>query len=264
MNEHDRFMFVNGSGASPKSYSFMPKQLNIGYRNFSTKTAIDTVYDHERIINNDVGDDDAVGSTSEEDINNDESLIDHYESLIKTGEVTHDPHQIRALQVLDRLRKECLPHFKELSTQNEESLNNNGDGTEKEESWSMTNLFSLTPSWVNPSMGENDSTTDTKSAPKGVYLHGGVGCGKTYCMNLFYDSLPPHMEKQKVHFHKFMLNIHRQMHKAKMIHKLQGDAVIAYVIQKTLSDGKILCFDEFQVTDVADGEKMNHIICLIH
>ena len=54
------------------------------------------------------------------------------------------------------------------------------------------------------------------------------------------------------------------MHKAKMIHKLQGDAVIEYVIQKTLSDGKILCFDEFQVTDVADGEKMNHIICLIH
>lgn len=71
-------------------------------------------------------------------------------------------------------------------------------------------------------------------------------------MNLFFDSLPP-MEKQKVHFHKFMLNIHKQLHNAKMIQKLQGDEVFDYVIQSTLSKGKILCFDEFQVTDVADA-----------
>ena len=72
----------------------------------------------------------------------------------------------------------------------------------------------------------------TRNLPKGIYLHGGVGCGKTFCMNLFYDSLPfPVCEigvtrnenstsgatkttvicKQKVHFHKFMLDIHKQV-----------------------------------------------------
>ena len=98
--------------------------------------------------------------------------------------------------------------------------------------------------------------------PRGVYLHGGVGCGKTYCMDLFYNSLPSTTTtgkkkkkyKQKVHFHKFMLNIHKQMHSAKMVNGLQGDYVFEHVIQSTLKAGKILCFDEFQVTDIADGK----------
>ncbi|EED87509.1 predicted protein, partial [Thalassiosira pseudonana CCMP1335] len=89
--------------------------------------------------------------------------------------------------------------------------------------------------------------------PKGVYLHGGVGCGKTYCMNLFYDALPSDASKQKVHFHKFMLNVHKQMHKAKMINKLQGDAILENVLQTILEEGKVICFDEFQVTDIADA-----------
>ena len=55
-------------------------------------------------------------------------------------------------------------------------------------------------------------------------------------------------KKQKVHFHKFILNVHKQTHTAKMIQKLVGDDV-----QSILKNGKILCFDEFQVTDVADA-----------
>eukprot|EP00584_Thalassiosira_punctigera_P013019 CAMPEP_0172556732 /NCGR_PEP_ID=MMETSP1067-20121228/68510_1 /TAXON_ID=265564 ORGANISM="Thalassiosira punctigera, Strain Tpunct2005C2" /NCGR_SAMPLE_ID=MMETSP1067 /ASSEMBLY_ACC=CAM_ASM_000444 /LENGTH=440 /DNA_ID=CAMNT_0013345617 /DNA_START=568 /DNA_END=1890 /DNA_ORIENTATION=- len=176
-------------------------------------------------------------------------LLEHYESLTQTGEVMRDPHQIIALEELERLRKECVPYFKDLNGKKDDD---SGDSIEN--SWS-TSLFSLTPSWANPSTGGNISKAQHPSItpPKGIYLHGGVGCGKTYCMDLFYDALPSMMEKQKVHFHKFMLNIHRQMHKAKMIQKLQGDEVIEYVIQSTLSEGKILCFDEFQVTDVADA-----------
>jgi len=59
--------------------------------------------------------------------------------------------------------------------------------------------------------------------------------------------------KQKVHFHKFMLNIHKSLHTAKTIHNLQGDAAISHVVSSTLSHGKIICFDEFQVTDIADA-----------
>jgi len=209
---------------------------------------IDSVHDNRTSHEDDtvaIGDSTAENNSIENDKK--ESLLEHYESLIQSGEVTRDPHQIQALKELDRLREECLPYCKELNEKNNEKSSKSSNGNE--ESWSMTSLFSLTPSWANPSTGD---TTKTEQ-PTGVYLHGGVGCGKTYCMNLFFDSLPPSMEKQKVHFHKFMLNIHKQMHNAKMIQKLQGDDVFDYVIQSTLSKGKILCFDEFQVTDVADA-----------
>jgi len=211
----------------------------------------------------------------------DEGLLQHYESLVQSGEVTRDIHQIQALKVLDRLRAECLPYFAELdeNTNNGDSSSSSSssssvDNAKEEEdssSWLSTSLFSLTPSWANPSMGgiattnnsqqynQTQQPTKDNPPPRGVYLHGGVGCGKTYCMNLFHDSLQSLSSSssssniQKVHFHKFMLNIHKQMHIAKMIQKLQGDAVIEYVISSTISQGKILCFDEFQVTDVADA-----------
>ncbi|KAL9187059.1 hypothetical protein ACHAXT_010779 [Thalassiosira profunda] len=179
---------------------------------------------------------------------NGQSLLQHYEALVQTGEVTRDPHQIVALAELDRLREECLAYLEETNiTADKGNTDNNGS----DDPWSMTGLFSMTPSWANPSL--TNATQIQRIPPKGVYLHGGVGCGKTYCMNLFYDSLPDDVDKQKVHFHKFMLGVHKRMHRAKMVRKLQGDAVIEYVIQSTLREGKVLCFDEFQVTDVADA-----------
>ena len=58
------------------------------------------------------------------------------------------------------------------------------------------------------------STSWFSEAPRGVYVHGGVGCGKTFCMNLFYDMLETE-NKQKVHFHKFMLSVHQEMLQAR-------------------------------------------------
>mmetsp|Transcript_14794 Transcript_14794/g.32142 ORF Transcript_14794/g.32142 Transcript_14794/m.32142 type:complete len:560 (-) Transcript_14794:358-2037(-) len=246
---------TNLSMGMSKKYSLAMK------RNLSTKSnnkhGSDCVHDNR--ISHEVDtvpavDDGADKSQSDPIMNNgnEESLLMHYESLAKSGEVTRDPQQIEALTELDRLREECLPYWKELDEKNEDSnRKNSGDGIE--DSWSMTSLFSLTPSWANPTTGDTMEKQQQPNPPKGIYLHGGVGCGKTYCMNLFFDSLPLTMGKQKVHFHKFMLGIHKQMHKAKMIKNLQGDEVIEYVIQSTLSEGKILCFDEFQVTDVADA-----------
>lgn len=60
------------------------------------------------------------------------------------------------------------------------------------------------------------------------------------------------MPKQKVHFHKFMLSVHEQMHQAKMVDKVRGDP-LPNVVDRIIRSGKIICFDEFQVTDVADA-----------
>lgn len=107
-----------------------------------------------------------------------ESLMERYESLVRSGEVTRDPHQIRALEELDRLREECLPYMRGLDDDTEE-INGSGSAGRSDDgdSWSVSSLFSMTPSWANPAMGDDDlqGNRTARSPPKGVYLHGGVG-----------------------------------------------------------------------------------------
>ena len=81
----------------------------------------------------------------------------------------------------------------------------------------------------------------------GVYLWGGVGRGKTYLMDLFYDSLQG-IGKQRVHYHKFMLDIHEQL---RVLPKSPNPLMI---IGKSIARRtRVLCLDEFHVTDVADA-----------
>ena len=51
--------------------------------------------------------------------------------------------------------------------------------------------------------------------PKGLYLWGGVGRGKTMIMDMFFDALPAPVKKRRVHFHEFMIAVHDYMHKAR-------------------------------------------------
>lgn len=89
-----------------------------------------------------------------------------------------------------------------------------------------------------------------KETVKGAYLFGGVGRGKSMLMDMFYEALPDKTLKQRIHFHEFMIKTHDWMHEKR------GDRVddllpryAKYVAQNV----KILCFDEFHVTDVTDA-----------
>lgn len=90
-------------------------------------------------------------------------------------------------------------------------------------------------------------------APQGLYVHGGVGCGKTYTMDLFQEAVAATVSGtcvQKVHFHAFMLDVHRQIH----IARGQGQPdPLPFVVSRIVSRGRVVCFDEFQVTDIADA-----------
>lgn len=89
--------------------------------------------------------------------------------------------------------------------------------------------------------------------PRGLYLFGDVGSGKTMLMDLFYDTLPPSVKtKTRIHFHNFMQDVHRRLHKMKMEHGNDVDAV-PFVAADIAAQGNVLCFDEFQCTDVADA-----------
>jgi predicted ATPase len=82
---------------------------------------------------------------------------------------------------------------------------------------------------------------------RGLYLWGGVGRGKTWMMDLFYQSLP-FPERRRRHFHRFMHDVHAEL---KSLH--EREAPLEVVAEHIAQDTRVLCFDEFFVSDIADA-----------
>ena len=81
----------------------------------------------------------------------------------------------------------------------------------------------------------------------GLYMWGGVGRGKTYLMDLFYESLP-FKEKKRLHFHRFMRMVHHELV------ELKGESdPLEKVADRFVVRTRVLCFDEFFVSDITDA-----------
>ena len=93
-----------------------------------------------------------------------------------------------------------------------------------------------------------------EKVPRGLYMHGGVGCGKSMLMDTLYDCSPLEdgAEKKRLHFLEFMLDVHKRMHELRKNSPDMGDPM-PYLAYDIASSTQLLCFDEFQVTDVADA-----------
>src|SRR4051812_37945981 len=83
--------------------------------------------------------------------------------------------------------------------------------------------------------------------PKGVYLWGPVGRGKSFLMDAFFLCVPL-VRKRRVHFHHFMREIHRELDEVK-----GTEDPIAEVAARTARRNRLICFDEFHVSDIADA-----------
>jgi cell division protein ZapE len=83
--------------------------------------------------------------------------------------------------------------------------------------------------------------------PRGVYLWGGVGRGKSFLMDSFYLCVPL-VRKRRVHFHHFMREIHRELDEVR-----GTEDPLAEVAERTQKRYRLLCFDEFHVSDIADA-----------
>lgn len=82
---------------------------------------------------------------------------------------------------------------------------------------------------------------------KGLYFWGGVGRGKTYLMDLFFDALPIE-NKMRVHFHRFMQWVHEELKQT-----VEQSDPLKTIAKKLSQQTKVLCFDEFFVSDITDA-----------
>ena len=141
-----------------------------------------------------------------------------YQQRLREGRLTPDPAQARAVQALELLYRQA-------------------PGVRARRGWLR------------------------RSRPvRGLYFYGGVGRGKSMLMDLFYECLPAAPGKQRVHFHAFMLSVHDALHAERTSDARTGggrprsaDAALPLLAARIAAQSPILCFDEFDVTDVADA-----------
>lgn len=82
---------------------------------------------------------------------------------------------------------------------------------------------------------------------RGLYFWGGVGRGKTYLVDAFYESLP-FPDKMRTHFHRFMLRVHNEL-----AHYKGEKNPLTLVAAKFADEARVICFDEFFVKDITDA-----------
>lgn len=145
------------------------------------------------------------------------SLRDQYDRDVAAGHINFDEAQAAGLASLDTLRAEILAAKK-------------------------------------PGMLARLGLGAAPAHATGVYLYGPVGRGKTHIMNLFFDHLPPHIKKRRVHFHKFMIDVHDFLHRQRVDAGATGvDNILPKLASEIAQSCRVLCFDEFHVVDVADA-----------
>ena len=90
--------------------------------------------------------------------------------------------------------------------------------------------------------------------PRGVYMHGGVGRGKSFLMDCFFNSVPL-KRKTRLHFHEFMREVHRELA------ELQGTVNPLHALgQRIARRYRLICFDEFHVSDVTDAMILHRLL----
>jgi cell division protein ZapE len=149
------------------------------------------------------------------------TFLGQYEALIASGAIEADAAQRQVAAAFGEL-EQTLSHYKPPRKQG-----------------LLGRLF-----------GDNDN-----GPPRGLYVHGDVGRGKTMLMDLFFHACPVE-HKRRAHFHEFMAEVHERIYGFRQEiargETPDGD-VIALTANAIFEQAWLLCFDEFHVTDIADA-----------
>ncbi len=145
------------------------------------------------------------------------SVLSAYEAELKARGYHSDPAQLRAVQALERCAREWA-EFKQARSNPLKKLINR------------------------------------RPIPRGVYMYGGVGRGKSFLMDCFYQSVPLR-RKTRLHFHEFMREVHRELA------DLQGTVnPLDALGERMARRHRLICFDEFHVADITDAMILHRLL----
>jgi len=166
--------------------------------------------------------------------------MDKYSELITSGAITEDPSQMALMMKLEYLYNNLLTY------------------TPKPEEEPEKPRFLLS-SFLNVLRKNKPEPEPVDPELRGLYIHGPPGCGKTFLMDIFFNVCP--MEKKvRAHHSKFMLELHAKMHEFKKSKAgMAGKEFIKKLALDIAKRADLLCFDEFQVTDIADAVLVNQV-----
>jgi len=148
------------------------------------------------------------------------SFREHYRTLIASGAIEADPAQASAVEAFSALESKLVKYRPSRS------------------GGLLKRLF-----------------TDNDAPPRGLYIHGEVGRGKTMLMDLFFNDVPV-THKRRAHFHEFMADVHERIYAFRQKiakHEIGDTDPIMLTAASIFDEAWLLCFDEFHVTDIADA-----------